>query len=532
MTRPMVRAPKWRWQTVVDDQGRRWLNGDQSLYFNRLMDLGTPVEANDAATKAYVDAATARGGIIGVPNRIPIIDADGVGMQDSGAYLSDYTPVKTLDGKDVDASTPSANDVLTWDDVHSKWVPAAAPGATGGEANTASNIGTEGMGFYVSKVGVDLQFKNIVAGFGVVIGAGASGANSIKVTVDPTVFELNDLADVDPATISDGYVLTWDDADGKWKPQESVGASGVGATGPTGPVGASGPVGATGPGVGTTGATGAAGATGPTGPAGAGTTGSTGPTGAQGATGSTGPVGTGTTGATGPTGSSGGLGATGATGPVGATGASGSGASVAFWNAVPGTPTRSSNTQLTITDTGNANLYDLVLGPGTLIKWEASGGGFRVAKVTAATYSSNTVTITIVGSALEADFTDMKYCIFTCPMVEFLVPGTQVVANGVGKIWYAPMGFYPIACDGRVATAGSTNSGTYDINDDGSSIFNGTCCSIASGDTTDLNNEAYTPATAVAVGSAITVDCTAVHTTPAVDAYLYLFYMPISWRYR
>lgn len=526
MTRPNSKAQRWRWQVVVDSNGRQWLDGDQSCYFNRLMDVGAPIEANDAATKAYVDAATASGGIIGVPGRIPIIDADGIGMIDSGAFVSDFAPIGTLDGKTVDASTPAANDVLTWDAVHSRWVSAAPPGATGGEANTASNIGTEGMGLYVSKVGVDLQFKNIVAGNGIVIGVGASGANSVRISANAAQLNVNDMADVDSTAIVDNYVLTWDEANGKWTPREAAGASGVGATGPTGPIGASGPVGATGPGVGTTGATGAVGATGATGPTGTGTTGATGPSGSQGATGSTGPTGSGTTGATGP------IGSTGATGPIGATGPAGSGESAAFWTDVPGTPTRSSDTQFTITDTSNVNLYNLKLGPNTLIKWEASGGGFRVARVVSASYLSNVVTITIVGSALEAGFTDMKYCLFTCPFVEFLVPGTQMVANGVGKIWYAPSSIYPIACDGRVAIAGTTGSGSYDINKDGLTVFNGVACSIASAETSDLNNAAYSPVTEIDTGSAITVDCTAIHTTPAVDAYIYLFYMPLSWRYR
>ena len=34
------------------------------------------------------------------------------------------------------------------------------PGATG-EANTASNVGSAGVGFYKQKSGVDLQFKNL-----------------------------------------------------------------------------------------------------------------------------------------------------------------------------------------------------------------------------------------------------------------------------------------------------------------------------------------------------------------------------------
>jgi hypothetical protein len=66
-----------------------------------------------------------------------------------------------VDGDTVDVSGAALNDVLTFDGV--KWAPAAAPGAVGGEANTASNIGTGGVGPFDSKFGVDLQFKNIIA---------------------------------------------------------------------------------------------------------------------------------------------------------------------------------------------------------------------------------------------------------------------------------------------------------------------------------------------------------------------------------
>lgn len=59
---------------------------------------------------------------------------------------------------DTTIAAPASNDVLTWDG--SKWVPAAPPGAGGGEANTASNLGS-GQGLYSSKVGVDLQFRSL-----------------------------------------------------------------------------------------------------------------------------------------------------------------------------------------------------------------------------------------------------------------------------------------------------------------------------------------------------------------------------------
>ena len=106
-------------------------------------------------------------------------------------------------------------------------------------------------------------------------------------------------------------------------PFTTGGGGGGGAPGPPGPTGPQGATGATGP----TGAAGTAGATGATGPTGA--TGATGPTGATGATGATGDTGaTGPTGPTGDTGPTGPTGPTGDTGPTGPTGPTGSNAPV------------------------------------------------------------------------------------------------------------------------------------------------------------------------------------------------------------
>jgi hypothetical protein len=82
---------------------------------------------------------------------------------------------------DVKDTAPTANQVLTWNAVDSEWEPADPPGASGGEANTASNLGT-GEGVYSAKVGVDLRFKSIKAGTGISL-----SADSNEITVTNTV---------------------------------------------------------------------------------------------------------------------------------------------------------------------------------------------------------------------------------------------------------------------------------------------------------------------------------------------------------
>ena len=70
-------------------------------------------------------------------------------------------------------------------------------GASGGEANTASNVGTGGVGPFKQKTGVDLEFKNVAAG-------------SAKIAVTDDVANSNvkiDLGAVASSDLSDGANL-------------------------------------------------------------------------------------------------------------------------------------------------------------------------------------------------------------------------------------------------------------------------------------------------------------------------------------
>ena len=71
--------------------------------------------------------------------------------------------INTLSDVDTVSSLPTANQVLTWDNANSLWIPADAPGAAGGETNDGANVGSGGVGVFDSKVGTTLNFKNIIS---------------------------------------------------------------------------------------------------------------------------------------------------------------------------------------------------------------------------------------------------------------------------------------------------------------------------------------------------------------------------------
>jgi len=215
---------------------------------------------------------------------------------------------------------------------------------------------------------------------------------------------------------------------------------------------------------------------------------------------------------------------------IGAGGAAGT----AFWSDVPGTPTRVSDTQFTITDTSNTNKYDLLFKKGTIIKWDESGT-FQTGMVISSSYGTNTVTINIVGDSLTAGFTAMKYAIPKALFETFIIVGTfpSAATTDLSKTWYPSSGVFILSADLVVKTAGSgTGSTVVDINVSASTKFT-TKPTLTTTGTSDIDNVADNPSTEVAAEAPVTVDVDSVTATTApVDGYVRLYYYPSDWRYR
>jgi hypothetical protein len=202
-----------------------------------------------------------------------------------------------------------------------------------------------------------------------------------------------------------------------------------------------------------------------------------------------------------------------------------------LWKNFPATVTRTGNTTMTIPDAANASKYDLQFKKGSLVTW-TEGGTYKLGMVITSAYADNVVTLTIIGDTCGATATAFKYCINKAMIETFIIPGVLAVGTDLAKTWYTPYPLCVIAADFKVKTAPSgANATTVDINDDGSTMFT-TKPTLAAAGTSDIDNVSDNVETVVAAGSLITVDVDAVcATTPGTEAYIYLFYMPESWRY-
>lgn len=82
-------------------------------------------------------------------------------------------------------------------------------GGGGGETNTASNQGAGGVGVFNSKVGVDLQFRNINAASNKITVALDAPNKEVDIDVDPSKINLSDLGNVVAPSPSVNDVLQW-----------------------------------------------------------------------------------------------------------------------------------------------------------------------------------------------------------------------------------------------------------------------------------------------------------------------------------
>lgn len=210
--------------------------GDGSLTYNSSTGVLTYTGPSASEVRAHISGGagiTFSGGAISIDNdaiKDNMIDfgtgtnqvnTDDLPEGSTNLYYTDaradarisVASVDDLGDVDTSSSAPSANQVLTWSAVDGLWTPATPPGATGGEANTGSNVGT-GSGVFKQKVGVDLEFKSLVAGAGIGITNNASDLTiaftGIASDFDMTNNKIINLAD--PTSAQDAATKAYVDA--------------------------------------------------------------------------------------------------------------------------------------------------------------------------------------------------------------------------------------------------------------------------------------------------------------------------------
>ncbi len=126
------------------------------------------------------------------------------------------TSVDALSDVDTSSVAPSNNQVLTWSSADSEWVPATPPGASGGEANTISSVGS-GSSVFKQKTGTDLELKSIIGGTGISV---VGNTNDVTLNLDATPSvtgltianggNIGSVGDTNAITIASDGVVTMD----------------------------------------------------------------------------------------------------------------------------------------------------------------------------------------------------------------------------------------------------------------------------------------------------------------------------------
>ena len=129
----------------------------------------------------------------------------GEALSGGGTIAATRTIDLDINSLSADASPNGAADyVVTYDadaGSHKKVLLNNLPGAGSGETNTASNVGTAGVGVFKQKTGVDMEFKKINAGSNKVTITDDTGNSEIDVDVTPGNIDINDLANAPAGTV-------------------------------------------------------------------------------------------------------------------------------------------------------------------------------------------------------------------------------------------------------------------------------------------------------------------------------------------
>ena len=157
------------------------------------------------------------GNVTGTVSDVSNHDTDDISEGSTNQYFTNaradarIAAANLEDLANVGFSAPGASEddkVVTWDNTAGSFALASVSGLSGsGETNTASNIGTAGVGIFDGKVGEDLQFKKLNAGSSKITITDDTSNN--EVDIDLGTVSIEDLSDVTLTSLATNELLAY-----------------------------------------------------------------------------------------------------------------------------------------------------------------------------------------------------------------------------------------------------------------------------------------------------------------------------------